>query len=696
MVPMVQFSLMVVVVIFSIALKGIAQQRCGIDALYKKTSCLNFNFLKTQTLREDSIFFIPLVVHIIHNEGEEKIPLHQVYSQIYALNRDFRRYPYTLGYGSGVDMEIEFALAQRTPEGKVCSGINYIQSPLTNHRIDTAEIALKSLIHWPADQYLNVWVVRSIEDASGKKYLGYARYPTRDSSQYFLDGVVVVYNAFGTKGTLRSEYNQGRTLTHEVGHWLGLAHTFQDSCHFNCALEGDKICDTPPTKGPNYNFPGRQNTCLESEDKPDQTRNYMDYGNDAHLDIFTREQKQWAHQVLITFPERHRIWQKENLEKTGILKEAPPLAFFTSNTRISCIGQSIKFRSLALQNASSFEWFFEGGNPDFSSEKNPIVQYTRAGKFGVTLIVKNEVGIRDTLRWQNYITILDTVFVLPYEEGFEGIIFPPVGWSIVDEDELTFSSRTFTRSPTNGNGGKSRASARLNFFNYNGYGQKDALLSPFFDVQNLDSLVIRFWYAYQGLESAEGGYRYNYSDTLALYYSLDCGISWNLIWKKGGTQLATLTPEFGSTPLIAVPPDNWKKCEVILPLDNRERNKVQFRLETINGFGNNLYVDDFEVRPYPETITDLDYDMRSFIETVIKWPSNPTPKDKIRVSFFLNEGSFFNIQVIDGLGRKHYEKQEEKGKAGEYILEFSLPCAGYYYLSLLTRDRRYATKLWVY
>jgi PKD repeat protein len=645
--------------------------------------------------QSDNVFFIPVVVHVIHNEGEEKIKEAQVHSQLRALNRDFRRYPGTVGFGSGVDMQIEFALARRDPWGEPTGGINYLRSPLTEHRIDAQEVDLKRLIFWPSERYLNIWVVKSIEDAQGKKYLGYARYPS-EADQEGLDGIVVAYYAFGTTGALKPETNLGRTLTHEVGHWLGLYHTFQGGCHQDCRREGDYICDTPPTKEPNYHAPQRQNTCFEPNDKPDQTRNYMDYGNDLHLDLFTAEQKEVARRVLTNtrFPARFSVWQAENIQKTQILNEGAPLAHFFSSTQVTCPGALVQFYSQALQNANEYFWIFEGGIPSFSNQKNPQTVYPSPGKYDVTLIVKNRIGRADTLLIPQYIQVLDSVYRLPYVQDFEEPIFPPLGWALINEDNATPLNRTFTRSATSGAQGRSRGSARLNFFSYNGYGQKDALLTPIFDIANLDSVSFSFWYAYQGLESEAGGFLYHYSDTLALYYSTDCGNHWDLLWKKGGADLATLTPPFSSTPLISAPPNAWKNVIVALSFQNTKKDKIQFQFRTVNGSGNNLYIDDILCLPYPSVITSLTPFRFSYLPIVkIRVPA---PKEKIAWEYELKNVSDLIFEITDALGKLHYRLYQQNLAPGSYTQQCALSAPGLYYLWVKANAETQVIKLSVY
>src|SRR5690606_6931242 len=244
-----------------------------------------------------TIHTIPVVVHIIH-KGEAlgtgtNISDEQVYSAINALNQDYRKMIGTDGDGDGADIEVEFCLAQRDPDGNASTGINRVSGcSVTNYCTDgiTAgngvganETAVKNLSRWPNQLYYNIWVVTEIENNNGGSGIqGYAYFPTTS----IVDGTVLLYNAFGTVGALKSYTNKNKTLTHEIGHGLALFHTFQGgTCiEANCTLQGDRVCDTPPTTlNSNCNYPACGGT--------QQVENYMDYTSQTCKNMFTEGQK---------------------------------------------------------------------------------------------------------------------------------------------------------------------------------------------------------------------------------------------------------------------------------------------------------------------------------------------------------------------------------------------------------------------
>lgn len=297
--------------------------RCGNDLrmpqhLIQNTDKIQAIDVSAQTYHKNSgtIRYIPVAVHVIHNGGSENITDNQIFSQIEILNQDFRKILGTLGDGKGVDTQIEFFLAQKDPNGQCTNGITRHQSLLTNHDI-LDEAQLKSISHWPARSYLNIYVVKTI---LGGLTLGYSTQPGQQDSS--LSGIVIQHTNFGKVGTVTPPFHLGRTVTHEVGHWLGLLHIFQDGCAgtspANCSSFGDKICDTPPTKNPNGNTgcPTGINTCVEfPQDKPDMVENYLDYTDDACMNLFTQGQSSRMNAVLDI--EYTTLCTEQNLKATG-------------------------------------------------------------------------------------------------------------------------------------------------------------------------------------------------------------------------------------------------------------------------------------------------------------------------------------------------------------------------------------------
>ncbi len=240
-----------------------------------------------------TIRYIPVVFHIIHKNGLENISQAQIMDQIRILNEDFRKKAGTNGgkstYSVAADMEFEFRLAQYDPNGNKHDGINRIYSTLT----DNANNAVKTLSYWNSEKYLNVWVVNTIAAISGTSgiVLGYAQFPFQRGSQPTTDGIVIRADQIGMLG-IADKSQAGRTLTHEVGHWIGLYHTFQGGC----SGSGDGVSDTPPCASASSGCNKTRNSCNnDNPNQRDMIENYMDYSDGNCLELFTQGQKAFAY-----------------------------------------------------------------------------------------------------------------------------------------------------------------------------------------------------------------------------------------------------------------------------------------------------------------------------------------------------------------------------------------------------------------
>lgn len=310
------------------------------------------------------VYTIPVVIHIIHNGDAvnrvgnavgENISDAQAISQIEVLNQDFRRLEGTPGglnsTGVAVDVGIEFVLAKQDPNGYETSGV--VRHNITPYTDDIANNSasdnngrltytggvdwetvedvekMKEETQWDPTKYLNIWIIRpggkTEENGGLNGILGYAQPPSNSNLDGLnvyggasgTDGVVIAYHAFGDRKKsdgsflMNNEYNEGRTTTHEVGHWLGLRHIWGDT---NSCSNDDYCADTPDANEAHFDC-DVFDTCSNDGLGNDMVENYMDYTADTCMDTFTQDQKDRMIAVMNNSPRRVELLTSIALEE---------------------------------------------------------------------------------------------------------------------------------------------------------------------------------------------------------------------------------------------------------------------------------------------------------------------------------------------------------------------------------------------
>lgn len=302
---------------------------CGfhaLDTIHNQDDHRDFErLLKSRANRTtedpDAIFLIPVVVHVIHNNTTDAIGLgdnisdEQIFTAIEVLNEDFRRKnPDTVNTPNwakpvAADVQIEFRLASQDPDGFPTDGITRTKGNKNSYNYISDEVELKGYSYWPSSEYLNIWVA-----SLSNNIVGFAQFPdnsnlvgvndTNGSEE--LDGIVVAPYSFGrlegkATGT-NNPYKFGRTAVHEVGHWLGLRHIFnnrENGCNYSDYCE-----DTPEQDKSNISVNDCNTEIIGGCGAVVMHQNYMDYTNDICMNLFTQDQKSRMQQVLSVSPRR--------------------------------------------------------------------------------------------------------------------------------------------------------------------------------------------------------------------------------------------------------------------------------------------------------------------------------------------------------------------------------------------------------
>jgi hypothetical protein len=270
----------------------------------------------TNTATPAGVIRIPVVVHVVYQNEAQNISDAQIKSGIAALNRDFRRRNAdTVNTPArfkalAADVEIEFVLATSDPRGGATSGIVRKQTSVKEWTIDDKIKRSKTGGDdaWDAAQYLNIWVGHM------PRTLGYSSMPGESKE---VDGIVIhtpVFSGLGKSGA----YNMGRTLVHEVGHWLGLKHIWGDA---DCGDDG--IADTPRQGGFTSGCPNYFLSSCDNGTMGDMYMNYMDFTNDACMNLFTLGQKTKMRSLFATGGFRRALLASKGLFAPTI--EAAPI-----------------------------------------------------------------------------------------------------------------------------------------------------------------------------------------------------------------------------------------------------------------------------------------------------------------------------------------------------------------------------------
>ncbi|MDB5226735.1 MAG: hypothetical protein JWN78_928 [Bacteroidota bacterium] len=227
---------------------------------------------------------IPVVFHVLYNTAAQNVSDAMIQNQLTVLNQDYSgtnsdiaSLPAAFAGIKAGNTGIQFCLAQRDPGGNATTGI-VRKSTTTASFTDDDKVKSSSTggdNAWDATKYLNIWLCNL-----GGGLLGYAQFPGGSAST---DGVVILFSSL--PGGTATPYNKGRTMTHEVGHWLNLRHIWGDA---NCG--NDLVGDTPTQQTSNFGCPTFPHVTCSNGANGDLFQNYMDYTDDACMYMLTAGQ----------------------------------------------------------------------------------------------------------------------------------------------------------------------------------------------------------------------------------------------------------------------------------------------------------------------------------------------------------------------------------------------------------------------
>lgn len=612
---------------------------------------------------------IPVVFHIIHDSPNSNISKAQIEDGLRVLNEDYNNMNADTSQVRSIfksrigDVGVTFVLATKDPQGNCTEGITRKFSTLTND----ADNSVKNIVAWNNDKYLNVWIVNSI-DGGGVNgiILGYANFPNPGQSGFF-DGIVMRHDRLGEIGTSVSD---GRTLTHEVGHYLGLPHTFQSGCG-----GGDGVADTPPVATSTSGCPSVKNTCSnDSPDEPDQIENHMDYSSCSHM--FTNGQAAVMQFYLSDASTRGKLTNSTNLRATGVapgsqLSNCAPIADLNVDQTLICEGGNVNFSETSYNGTpTTWTWSFAGGTPSTSSSATPNVVYNTAGTYDVTVTVGNASGSSSkTITERVIVKSANANYTNTFIEGFENISsIPDNDWTVLNPQQNR-AWQVFQGAGHTGN-----KSVKFNNFN-SGIGNTDELITPGINITGLVNAEIKFWYAYAERQDSD-------FDNLRIFISLDCGQTWILRRTLAATLLESVPNKVA--PFTPQNANEWREGSIDVSSFIPQGDNLLVKFQFNSGGGNNLYLDDINISG-PIGLNEITAEAFN-----LKVMPNPANQSAV-VNFSIETPQDITIKVVDMLGREIKTLDANRYNKGEYNLPLNLPAGtkqGLYFLVFETQGKQ--------
>lgn len=610
--------------------------------------------LKTKKAGAAFEYTVPVVFHILHTYGAENIPDANCIAALANINKDFSATGSDVGTINStfaplyINSDIKFMLAKKDPMGNCTSGINHYYNTSTDWNQSAPNYAYSGTAvgKWNPTKYLNIYVVRSICpststcSSAGGIIVGYTYKPGTWPSGAAQD-VFVIRSAW-----VSNNITDSRTLSHEIGHWLNLSHTWGNTNNPMVACGNDGVSDTPITHGYFSTCPGSvgTNTCSGSGGNAN-VENIMDYSSCPKM--FTTGQTNVMRTALASSTSgRNNLWSATNVGPTqtdvnGTTLCTPIADFYsTFGTATSvytvCAGGTLGFTDVSYNaTVTSRSWAATGG-ASIASPTAAVTNITfpNMGVQSVSLTVTNGSGSNTIVKTVNVLNGVAN-YAATYQESFETVAGLPANWSIINQT----GGVTWQRSTTVG------ATGSASYYmsnNTNPNGAIDILQTPSYDFLNNPGAMFTFKYAYARNSAT-------FNDVFKVQASYNCGGSWSDIYVPSAATMASGSGGTTSTPFFPTPAQFKTYTLTTHPAFNifKSQPNVQIRFywqeDPTNGFGNNFFLDDINFNG-----TLGVNELTKSIGFVV-YP-NPT-SGSATIEFTLNDNSSISYSVIDVIGR---------------------------------------------
>jgi PKD repeat protein len=604
-----------------------------------------------------TIYTIPVVFHVLHFGGVENISDEQILNALFILNRDYRKQNADTAnvhpdfQGMPADIEVEFKLATIAPNGQCFSGITRTFSPMSyqgddgGNQVD-AIVAGNNVYNgqWPGNKYLNIFICGDIGGAAGYTYK-----PSNWAATSMQNGIWILHDYVGSIGTGSS--GASRALTHEVGHWLNLDHTWGGNNNpgntTSCPGNGDNVQDTPTCIGVTACLLN-SNTCSNDNaywgfNIRDNVENYMDYSYCSKM--YTEGQRTRMRNALqVSSTGRANVVSAANLLAVGA-SSTPYLckADFTADKTTICLGDQVQFQDESYNAVATWSWVITPStgwsftNGTSASSENPTISFISPGMYDIQLTASDGTN-SDTETKTAFIRVLGAPASIPYWEGFE--LYTTLNnlpnWEVYNAN----NNNTFVLEPNFGHSGAK--CARLNNFGQ-AASNIDELTSSNIDLSGIDtttgSVTLSFRYAYRKRTTSD----YEY---LKVFITGNCGENWAQRKTLGGNQLSNQVSSSAWAPSSQA---DWVTIHMTNVTNNYFTDHFRMRFKFEGEGGNNFFLDDINLYSGAPS-NDLIIGITDQQFTDLNLYPNPTDGD-IHVQFTAQVGGAAQMRITDISGK---------------------------------------------
>ncbi len=621
-----------------------------------------------------SVYTIPVVFHIVL-PNPDVVTNQQVLAQLDTLNKDF--------FGSNGDSVkipayfktvygksgIQFCLAQQTPDGDITNGIERIatrQASFSNTTEAVKHATSGGANAWSSDRYLNIWIC-----ILSNGIVGYSTFP--EDGQAGDQGVVIDYR--GLPGGAFTQFNAGRTLTHETGHFFNLYHIWGDD---DGACTGtDFVDDTPNQSAATVGcFTGIRNDNCSPAGNGVMYQNFMDYSYDNCLALFTTGQVvrmesaalRYRSSLLSSTGCQPAIVRNYDAQLRAIVSPAQRLCANAVRPVITVQNSGVQIlTSLTIQtsiddvNVSSYTWTGSLARLAFIDISLPaLVAPTGRHILKVVISAPNNNADEDASNNTQSTAFHFYEPVAAVSESFEGSEFPPKAWDVVNTNGSVGWQRITGVAKTG------TASVVISNFNNFSNGRKDDLRLPNIAIPEVDSAYLSFQVAAATYTASNAAN--NIWDTLEVLVSIDCGATYTSLYKKFGGNLVTrqTATQSAFTPAAG----EWRKDSINLAA-YIGAGTILIAFRNTNGNENNIYLDDINLR----TITVNRYLKEQGIlvtpnpaRGAIAIQFYPQPTDLKAIQLHSINGQKISEIITNGQVNNYYNFDISRYSSGTYIV----------------------------